>query len=332
MAERVQTAIVTESLTKIYHGKQIALSCVNLEVEPGTVLAVLGPNGAGKTTLVKLLLGLQTPTAGRAYVLGQRMTPNAASIRRRIGYLPADPRFPAGMTPISYLDYVGRLAGLTRTVRRPRMAALLRAVDLLRVSGEPIQRSSTGMKARLAIAASLINDPELLIWDEPAQGLDPDARRSMLALMRSLGENKTLLLCSHNLTDVQEVCARALVLHEGHVIFHGELNELAGTSKPSQIEISLVGDKKEIAETVKAIAEFEELESCELAKTLLRVKIREDASHATALANVLVTLADHHIEMSDLKISGQAAESAIAHLAKQEGSRGFTRAYQPAAG
>lgn len=330
MPDSSETAIRTESLTKIYHQRQIALNCVDLSVPRGAVLGVLGQNGAGKTTLVKLLMGLHVPTAGRAYVLGQLMTPNAAALRRRIGYLPADPKFPAGMTPIDYLDYVGRLGGMPRAVRRPRLAALLGAVDLLRSSGEPIDRSSTGMKTRLAIAASLINDPEILVWDEPSQGLDPQARQSMLQLMKSLAESKTLLLCSHNLLDIQEVCTQSIVLSEGQIIFNGPLEELKGAFRPSHIEIAIVGDKKEIADVLKSIQGFEELESCKLQKNVLILDIRAGSSHATALANVLVSLADHRIEMTDLRISGQQTERAMLDLLTQEGRRGLTRAHQRA--
>lgn len=329
MSDTAGLAIRTESLTKIYHGSHIALNCVDLEVEAGTVLGVLGQNGAGKTTLVRLLMGLHAPTAGRVYILGQRMTANSAALRRRMGYVSADPKFPRKMTPIEYLDYVGKLGGIPGSQRRAKLASLLRAVDLLHYSGQPIDRFSTGMKTRLAIAASLINDPEVLVWDEPSQGLDPEARRNMVELMQNMAAAKTLLLCSHNLQDVQEVCDTAIVLHDGQIIFNGDLSTLKGSSRPSDIEISLVGDRKLLAESVKSIQDFEELESCKLTKTQLRLRIREDVSHATALANVLVTLADRQVEMSDLKISGAHTEQAIANLLIQEGSRGLTRAYQP---
>ncbi|MFO0949097.1 MAG: ABC transporter ATP-binding protein [Planctomycetota bacterium] len=331
MSTQAATAILTEGLTKIYSGRQIALNGVNLEIAPGTVLGVLGQNGAGKTTLVKLLLGLQIPTAGRVFMLGKRMTPNAASLRQRIGYLPADPRFPDGMTAIQYLDFAGRLGGLRRAVRRPRLAMLLRAVELLKASGEKIREFSTGMKIRLAIAASLINDPEILIWDEPSQGLDPEARRGLLQLVQSLAEHKTLVLSSHNLTDVQEVCSQAIVLHEGQVIYNGSLEDLRGKLKPDVVEILIMGDKKEIAEAVKSIQGFEELENCTHNKNLLRLKIKEGTSHATAIANVLVTLADHNIEATDVRFIGQQAEQALVNLKREEGNRGFTRAYQPSA-
>ena len=164
--------VETTRLTKIYQNRQIAINDVSLTIEPGCVLGLLGPNGAGKTTLLRLILGLHRPTAGTVRVFGRRMTTNAAGLRCRIGYIPTNPQFPRGMTPISYLDYMARLFGLPRDVRKPRLASLIRAVDLLNASGDSIDRFSNGMTARLAVAASLINEPELLIWDEPTHGLD----------------------------------------------------------------------------------------------------------------------------------------------------------------
>src|SRR5205814_7239788 len=127
-----------------------------LTIEPGCVLGLLGPNGAGKTTFLRLILGLHRPTAGWAKVFGRAVSPNAADVRRRVGYIPTNPQFPRGMTPITYLDYIARLFGLPANVRKPRLATLIRAVDLLAASGEPIAGFSNGMTARLAVAASLI--------------------------------------------------------------------------------------------------------------------------------------------------------------------------------
>src|ERR671939_1361821 len=187
MAQTADDLVVeTTRLTKIYQNRQIALNDVTLRIEPGCVLGLLGPNGAGKTTLLRLVLGLHCPTAGWVKVFGRRMTPNAADLRRRIGYIPTNPQFPRGMTPITYLDYMARLFGLPRDVRKPRLASLIRAVDLLSHSGDPIAAFSNGMTARLAVASCLINEPDLLIWDEPTHGLAPEARRSMLDLIKRL--------------------------------------------------------------------------------------------------------------------------------------------------
>ncbi len=139
MAENTSDLVVeTYKLTKIYQNRQIALNDVTLRLEPGCVLGLLGANGAGKTTLLRLILGLHRPTAGWAKVFGKTMSPNAADLRRRIGYIPTNPQFPHGMTPITYLDYMARLFGLPAEVRKPRLASLIRAVDLLNASGDQI--------------------------------------------------------------------------------------------------------------------------------------------------------------------------------------------------
>src|SRR6476619_8217880 len=143
--EPSELIVETSHLTKIYQNRQIALNDVSLAIEPGCVLGLLGPNGAGKTTLLRLVLGLHRPTAGRVKVFGRYMSPNAADLRRKIGYIPTNPQFPKGMTPLDYLDYMARLFGLPRDVRKPRLASLIRAVELLNAGGEPIERFSHGM-------------------------------------------------------------------------------------------------------------------------------------------------------------------------------------------
>src|SRR5205823_8814505 len=124
-------------------------------------------------------------TAGWAKVFGKTMSANSADLRRRIGYIPTNPQFPRGMTPISYLDYMARLFGLPADVRKPRLASLIRAVDLLGASGHSIAGFSNGMTARLAVATSLINEPDLLVWEEATHGLDPEGRRSVIALIKT---------------------------------------------------------------------------------------------------------------------------------------------------
>src|SRR5262245_36773707 len=245
--------VETSHLTKIYQNRQIALNDVTLTIEPGAVLGLLGPNGAGKTTFLRLVLGLHRATAGWAKVFGRVMSPNAADLRRRIGYIPTNPQFPKGMTPITYLDYIGRLFGLPIGTRKPRLAALIRAVDLLPHSGEPIAHFTPGMTARLAVATSLLNEPDLLIWDEPTHGLDIEARRSMLELIKTLAAEKTLILSSHNLSDVDEVCNNAAVLNKGQLIFCGSLQDLKGRIRKNHYELDLEGDQKSISKTVQML-------------------------------------------------------------------------------
>ncbi len=329
MAENSSDLVVeTLKLTKIYQNRQIAINDVCLKLEPGTVLGLLGHNGAGKTTLLRLILGLHRPTAGWANVFGQRMTPNAADLRRRIGYIPTNPQFPAGMTPISYLDYMARLFGLPLHVRKPRLATLIRAVDLLGASGDRIGGFSNGMSARLAVATSLINEPDLLIWDEPTHGLDPEARRSMLELIKSLSKEKTLILSSHNLSDIDEVCNHAAVLSRGHMIYFGSLQDLKGRMRRNHFEMDLDGDQKSITKTVAAIKNMAEFKSVVLRQRRLELHLTDDASNASALANVFMSLADTKITILGIRTVGQQTEQAFLDLVEKEESRGFARLYE----
>jgi ABC-2 type transport system ATP-binding protein len=327
VAEDAALIVETQHLTKIYHNRRIALNDVSLQLPAGAVLGLVGPNGAGKTTLLRLLLGLQRPTAGWVKVFGQYMTPNAAHLRRRIGYIPAQPQFPRGLTPIAYLDYMGRLFGLSRQKRKPRLAALLRAVELLDVSGEPIAGFSHGMMIRLALAASLINDPELLIWDEPTQGLDPEARRSMLELIKNLSQQKTLIVSSHNLSDVDEVCTQVAVLSEGHLIYSGSLQELRGKMRGRHFELELDGEQKAIAKVLQAVRGLAEVKQAQLRQRRLEIVLQENGLASAALASIFMTLADNKVDTLSIRSAGQPTEQAFLQLVEQEESRGFARAW-----
>src|SRR5881296_996277 len=294
VAENPSDLVVeTYKLTKIYQNRQIALNDVTLRIEPGCVMGLLGANGAGKTTLLRLVIGLHRPTAGWVKVFGKTMTPNAADLRRRIGYIPTNPQFPRGMTPITYLDYMARLFGLPADVRKPRLASLIRAVDLLGVSGQPIAGFSNGMTARLAVATSLINEPDLLVWDEPTHGLDPEARRSMLDLIKSLAKEKTLVVSSHNLSDIDEVCNHAAVLSRGQLIYCGSLQDLKGRMRRNHYELDLEGDQKAIAKAAGAIKGMNEFKSVAVRQRRLELQINDEAFNTSALANVFMTLADN---------------------------------------
>lgn len=331
MAEDGQGWIVeTQHLTKIYRNRQIALNDVTLTLEPGCVLGLLGPNGAGKTTLLRLILGLHRPTAGSVRVFGRLMTPNAADIRRRIGYIPTNPQFPRGMTPISYLDYIGRLFGLPRDVRKPKLATLIRAVDLLPHSGEPIAHFTPGMTARLAVAASLINEPDLLIWDEPTHGLDIEARRSMLELIKQLASEKTLILSSHNLSDVDEVCNYACVLNKGQMIFHGTLQDLKGRIRRNHYELDVDGEHKAISKAVGVLRGLKDFIQVVFRHRRLDVKLGEETPNTALLAQLFQVLHDHKITVISVRTVGMQTEQAYLDLVEREESRGFVRLY-PAA-
>jgi ABC-2 type transport system ATP-binding protein len=330
VADESELVVETQHLTKIYQNRQIALNDVSLTIEPGCVMGLLGPNGAGKTTFLRLVLGLHRPTAGWAKVFQHTMTPNAADLRRRIGYIPTNPQFPKGMTPITYLDYIARLFGLPADVRKPRLATLIRAVDLLPHSGDSIAHFTPGMTARLAVAASLINEPDLLIWDEPTHGLDIEARRSMLELIKRLAAEKTLIISSHNLSDVDEVCNHACVLNKGQMIFHGSLQDLKGRIRKNHYELDLDGEQKGITKAVTAIRALKDVTQAVLRHRRLDVKLGDETPNAVVLAQLFQTLADHKVSLITVRSVGMQTEQAYLDLVEKEDGRGFARLYSGA--
>lgn len=223
---------------------------------------------------------------------------------------------------------MARLFGLPEDVRKPRLASLIRAVDLLGASGNPISGFSNGMTARLAVAASLINEPDLLIWDEPTHGLDPEARRSMLELIKSLSKEKTLIVSSHNLSDIDEVCDHAAVLSHGQLIFYGSLQDLKGRMRKNHYELDLEGDQKSITKAVQTIKTLNEFKSVTLKQKKLEIYLNDDVVASTALANLFMTLTDSKINLLSIKSIGQQTEEAFLDLVEQEESRGFARIYK----
>lgn len=325
-----ELVVETAHLTKIYQNRQIALNDVTLVIEPGAVLGLLGPNGAGKTTFLRLILGLHRPSAGIAKVFGKAMTPNSAYLRRRIGYIPTNPQFPKGMTPITYLDYMARLFGIPSAERKPRLASLIRAVDLLSNSGDDVTTFSLGMTARLAVAASLINEPDLLIWDEPTHGLDVEARRSMLELIKRLAAEKTLILSSHNLSDVDEVCNHAAVLSQGQLIFQGSLQDLKGRIRKNHYEIDLEGDQKAISKAMQQLRGASDIKQCVLRQRRLELILSEDVLNSGIIAHVMQVLSENKLTVLSIRSVGLQTEQAYLDLVEKEESRGFTRLYHPA--
>src|SRR5437588_10263153 len=194
--------------------------------------------------------------------------------------------------PISYLVYMARLFGLPQDIRKPRLASLIRAVDLLNASGDRIESFSNGMTARLAVAASLINEPDLLVWDEPTHGLDPEARRSMLELIKTLSKEKTLIVSSHNLSDIDEVCNHAAVLSHGQLSYFGSLRDLKGRMCRNHYELDLEGEQKAITKAAATIRGLSEFKIVNLRQRRLELYMHEEAVNTTALANVFMALSD----------------------------------------
>jgi ABC-2 type transport system ATP-binding protein len=202
-----------------------ALDGLSLTVAPGRIVGFLGPNGAGKTTTMHVLLGFTPPTSGTAHVFGQSVLDTAA--RRRIGYLPEHPTLYPFLTGHELLLFAARLFGLHGRARRERIAEVLEQVDMTAAAGRRIGAYSRGMMQRIALAQALVNDPDLVILDEPTGGLDPLGRRAVRALLDGLRtRGKTVFFSSHELSEVELVCDEAAIVARGRVVAQGALDTL----------------------------------------------------------------------------------------------------------
>ena len=223
-------AVETIGLTKTFSDwwgrtKVFAVDDLDLKIRTNEVFGLLGPNGSGKTTTLNMLLGLLYPTRGKALIFeGDGADPK---INARVGYLPEESYLYRYLTPRETLEFYGRLFGLARRVRKDRIEALLDMVGLKAVANRPVGTFSKGMARRIGLAQALINDPDLLILDEPTTGLDPIGTRQIKDLILTLARRgKTILLCSHLLADVEDVCDRIAILYGGKVRAEGPVKDL----------------------------------------------------------------------------------------------------------
>jgi ABC-2 type transport system ATP-binding protein len=235
-------AIELDGLTKVYRtglgGRRItALSGVGLKVERGEVFGLLGPNGAGKTTAVKVLLGLTFPTSGAARLLGLPSTDRES--RRRVGYLPEGHRFPGYLTARQTLSVFGRMSGVGPDDLRRRIPALLERLRIAEWADVRVKRFSKGMTQRLGLASALVHEPEVLLLDEPTDGVDPVGRREIRDLLREeAARGTTVLLNSHLLSEIELTCDRVMVLRKGTVAAEGRIADLTRTSPRYRMSVA----------------------------------------------------------------------------------------------
>src|SRR5438270_3489932 len=242
------TIVETRNLTKVYRDfwgrrKKVALNALNLEIRRGEIFGLLGPNGSGKTTTIKLLLGLLFPTSGEALVFGEPAVSVAKN--ERIGYLPEESYLYKFLNAEETLDFYGRLfdrPNLTASAERNRRAQqLIEMVGLKADRKRILKEYSKGMRQRIGLAQALINDPQLVILDEPTSGLDPLGTRWMKDLIMDLrSQGKTVLMCSHRLDDVQDVCDRIAILYEGELQELGEVSRLLEVANRLELQASNV--------------------------------------------------------------------------------------------
>jgi ABC-2 type transport system ATP-binding protein len=229
-------AIDLHDVTKVYRGRVHALQGIEMRVGRGEVFGLLGPNGAGKSTLVNIMMSVVRPTQARGTILGQPVAHKATLAR--IGYLPENHRFPRYLTGRQVLDFFGAMAKVDRATRKRRTGELLDTVGMTVAADRKIATYSKGMAQRIGLAQALMNDPDLVVLDEPTDGVDPHGRRDIrevLVRLRSAG--KTVFVNSHLLSELEMVCDRVAILVGGRVARQGTIDELTIAKQRYEIEI-----------------------------------------------------------------------------------------------
>lgn len=245
--------IQVEKVTKRY-GDRTAVSSLSFEVNKGEILGFLGPNGAGKTTMMRILSCYLSPTLGTARVAGFDVIRQPREVKSRIGYLPENPPLYREMTVDRFLDFVGRIRGIPTRDLRGRIGKVVERCGLGAVQHRLIGNLSKGFQQRVGLAQAIIHEPPVLILDEPTIGLDPVQIIEIRSLIRSLGGNHTVILSTHILPEVQKICGRVVIIHEGKLVAVDTQAGLAARlRKNDQISLLVARDQQEIGSRLESL-------------------------------------------------------------------------------
>ncbi|MCL4271818.1 MAG: ABC transporter ATP-binding protein [Anaerolineales bacterium] len=289
----------TKDLTKTY-GKSKAVDAVNITAYEGEVFGFLGPNGAGKTTTLGMALGLVHPTTGEVSVLGERVTPNHTHALKQVGALLGAPAFVPYLSAWDNIELVSRL---TPGVDKKRINEVIDLVGLTDSAKRKVGKFSTGMKQRVGLAMALVHRPRFVILDEPTNGLDPAGMREIRQLLRTLAENGTsVLLSSHLLNEVQQVCDRIAVLNRGRVVAQGRVEDLLNGQKPSV--------RLTVPDTGTAVRAFESLSGVENIQASGNTLIVTGVTSQTVMNHLL----EHHIIPTEITAQKSDLESLFMDL------------------
>jgi ABC-2 type transport system ATP-binding protein len=260
-----RTMIRVENLVKDYGGHH-AVDGISFEVHAGEVLGFLGPNGAGKTTTMKILTCFIAPTSGIATVAGQEVLENSLVVRQQIGYLPEDTPLYPELTPLEFLQFASALRQVEASQRRRRIREIAEVCGLLNVLDQPIGELSKGYRQRVGLAQAMIHNPPILILDEPTSGLDPNQIVEIRELIKQIGKEKTVILSTHILPEVQATCGRVIIIHEGKLVADGTPQELAHRDSENTYRVLLDSEgapKDQVSEklqTIEGVAKVGEME------------------------------------------------------------------------
>ncbi len=227
--------IKVENLTKSF-GRKTVVDDISFEVNKGEVLGFLGPNGAGKSTTMRMITGFIPPASGRVTVCGFDVLENPIPAKQRIGYLPEAAPLYQDMTVISFLGFAAEMRGFRGEQKKAAVKRVVEMCSLDSVLGQTIETLSKGFRHRTCLAQSIIHDPEVLIMDEPTDGLDPNQKHEVRGLIRRMGENKAIIFSTHILEEAEAACSRAIIIDRGRIVANGTVDELKARSPSGRLD------------------------------------------------------------------------------------------------
>ena len=311
--------IVADKLVKDFGAKR-AVDDVSLTVQRGEVLGFLGPNGAGKSTSMKMLTGFLKPTSGAAQICGHDVASNAMAARRALGYLPEGAPLYPDMTPWGLLKFCAETRGVPGKDRTAKVADAIARTNLESVVTQSIDTLSKGFKRRVGLAQALLHDPEVLILDEPTDGLDPNQKHEVRELIRDISQNKAIIISTHILEEVEAICSRAVIIAAGKVIADGAPAELAERSALfNAVAIYLSKDKAAAGQAaLEALDQVREVRAQALADG--QAKLTAAPKDGQMILNTVVgALADANVDVISVRPEATALEDLFRQLTTKGG-------------
>jgi ABC-2 type transport system ATP-binding protein len=309
--------IQVDSLTKVYAGRA-AIQDVSFKVERGEILGFLGPNGAGKTTTMRILTGYMPATSGRASIAGFDIENESLQARRHIGYLPESTPLYRELTVRDYLDFMARLRQIPKAKRDEKVRAAMAKLNITDVANRAIGKLSKGYRQRVGIAQAVIHEPDVMILDEPTEGLDPRQRMDTRALIRELGKEHTIILSTHILPEVEMTCDRVLIINEGRIVASDTPAGLSGRMRHGQrIEALVEGEEDHVRLALEHIGGMVRLESEAVGGGRRKVSIegKPDVELRNLVAKSLVRA---NIELFELKAESISLEDIFLNLTRAD--------------
>jgi len=318
-----EVVVETKNLTKQY-GEFTALDDLSISICRGQILGFIGPNGAGKTTTIKILVGLSRPTSGSATIAGADCVKDARRIRKLVGYMPDKFGSYDNMRVVEYLDFFGAAFGIGRKQRRKRIEEVLETTQSSYMRDRYVESLSHGMQQRVGIARTLLHDPEVLIFDEPANGLDPEARIEMRQILLNLAAmGKTLIVTSHILPELSRICDQVAIIHGGKLRAAGSLEEITRqVNQKRMVEAQLTSPEQlaTAAELIKGLIEADAEVSTSPAELIVRFRT---GGNEYQLEKVLSALVKNEIRISQFsEIAGDLEEAFLLVTRESSGRPG----------